>query len=206
MEIYSSQILAFSDLYGIELIEAGRRKRIGRYRMHADKARCLVAGLLLRFVLGDKVANICTNAYGKPYLPGETIEFNLSHSEDYVVIAVDDQPVGIDIEKVRKRPMAVAKRCCQEEELQWLSAQTDQSSAFYKLWTGKESIVKAVGCGLSLSPQSFSILPMEASSHRVADRDWYLHWYPFENYQLCTASVGNKPVKIRVLTKEELTM
>lgn len=52
-----------------------------------------------------------TEGNGKPVvrqLP--SFHFNLSHSGDWVVCAVDDAPVGIDIEEIKPIDLAIAKR------------------------------------------------------------------------------------------------
>ena len=63
----------------------------------ALKKRFGITGFPLEIGLGE---------YGKPYLaahPG--IEFNISHSGLYVVVAVSDVPVGIDVEEVQDRDL-----------------------------------------------------------------------------------------------------
>ncbi len=47
---------------------------------------------------------------GKPYILDYTnMHFNVSYSEEYVVCAVSDKPVGIDIQKISEYNPAVAK-------------------------------------------------------------------------------------------------
>lgn len=56
-----------------------------------------------------------TEGNGKPvvrHIP--SFHFNLSHSGDWVVCAIDDAPVGIDIEEIKPIDLAIAKRFFQQ--------------------------------------------------------------------------------------------
>ena len=75
---------------------------------------------------------------GKPYFPSlSNIHFSLSHAKAYVLCAVSDSPVGIDIECGREVSKKLIKRVCTEKELSEFS--------FFELWTLKESFVKLHG-------------------------------------------------------------
>lgn len=89
---------------------------------------------------------------GKPRIvnPPLPLDFNLSHSADWMVCAVSGGvPVGVDIEHVaRKRDvMRLARRFYAAEEVEALEAlgHREQRDAFFDLWTLKESAVKARG-------------------------------------------------------------
>lgn len=101
--------------------------------------------------------------HGKPYVKGLPVEFNISHSGDMVVCAVDDKSVGIDIEQIRPIDLTVAKRICTDEELLYLfgykpenqdftnTTDTEILIRFFELWTAKEACGKQCGYGLFLS-------------------------------------------------------
>lgn len=93
--------------------------------------------------------------HGKPFLACESIHFNLSHTANYLVIAVANFPhIGIDIEVSRSRNNldSLAARCFAPSELQAWRQLPDaaRQPAFYRLWTKKEAFVKAVGRGLAM--------------------------------------------------------
>jgi phosphopantetheine--protein transferase-like protein len=90
--------------------------------------------------------------HGKPYLtdPAHALDFNLSHSGDWLACAVTaGVPVGIDIEqcKPERNVMTLARRFFRAEEVAALEAckPGKQRDQFYDLWTLKESAVKARG-------------------------------------------------------------
>ena len=83
---------------------------------------------------------------GKPFFPGHpNIHFNLSHSGPYALCAVGECPVGVDIEVLRPRRATVPAGVFTEGEYRWYEEQGGGWSAFYTLWTRKESWVKYHG-------------------------------------------------------------
>lgn len=76
--------------------------------------------------------------------------FNLSHAGDYAVCAIGSSDLGIDIEPVAAYDRAVAGRCLSEKELYYIEQlpEPDRGHYFTRLWTLKESLLKASGTGL----------------------------------------------------------
>ena len=135
----------------------------------------------------------------KPFLPGADIFFNVSHSADKVVCAVDTAPLGVDLEKIR--PLTemngiVTRYFSVGEKLIMASCpERDRLSCFFALWTLKESFVKAVGKGLFIPLDSFSVRITGDGSAFLEDHPeeskWTLHSYSVGiHYRLalCVAS------------------
>ncbi len=101
------------------------------------------------------------NKYGKPYLKEyPKINFNISHLGDYVVCAIDDKPIGIDIEEVKQIEYKdIAEDFFTVSEFRYINKQGigTQLSKFYEIWTLKESYLKCCGQGLAIPLKSFSI-------------------------------------------------
>lgn len=204
MNVYISSISQLMDMPGMELLPGVRRERIQRYMRRSDKVRCLTAGLMLRAVLGaDRAQHIILSSLGKPYLP-DGPHFNLSHSGDQVVLAVDNHVIGVDAERIAPYPKAVARRVFTPREQAWLQ-NLNADEAFYRLWTGKESIMKALGLGFQLAPESFEVLPGQAGPVFVMDKPWFLCWRQLRGHMLCCASsVPCAKPKWTCLTREDL--
>lgn len=204
MNIFASNMTDFLDLPGTELLTSTRLMRMQRYIQREDKARCLAAGLMLRRVLGEEAAQrVAVAKLGKPYLP-DGPHFSLSHSGKMVVLLVDEHEAGVDVEQIVPYCKAVARRVFSPHEQAWLHMQTNEE-AFFRLWTGKESIMKALGLGFQFPPESFEILPEPCAPNHVLGRAWYLNWRKLDGHMLCcAASVPNVEMKIIHLSRKEL--
>jgi 4'-phosphopantetheinyl transferase len=167
-----------------------KRDRIEAFRYFEDRQRVLMGDILTRLSLSKVLSDCKSNLfhalhlgtgtpafpavvqpdsfifevgeYGKPFLLNEPgIHFNISHAGMYVVCAVSDTPVGIDVETTdHKGIMEVAKRYFAGDELHYVqSFQTAaaQQKAFATIWTMKESYIKRDGRGLSILT-SFNVL------------------------------------------------
>ena len=86
-----------------EILSENRYNKFCKYKIYEDKLRCLASGMLLNKFIGiDNIKNIRYNNNGKPYIENYNF-FNISHSGDYVCVALSDIEVGIDIEKIVNR-------------------------------------------------------------------------------------------------------
>lgn len=86
------------------------------------------------------------DAAGVP-LPGNGIYWSLSHKEDMVAAVVAPMPVGIDLEKMRPITPGLYKRLADASE--WALAPAKDEAIFFRYWTAKEAVLKAVGKGLT---------------------------------------------------------
>lgn len=144
-------------------VSPARREKTDRYRKLSDRLQSLGAELLLRY--GLKRAGLSpmpgifeTGRYGKPYLPGNELFFNLSHSADWVLCAVSESEIGCDIERIRDIPLRAARRFAEEEYGDIRnSGEEEKLVKFFRYWTLKESFLKATGRGMSLPLGSFRI-------------------------------------------------
>ena len=147
-----------------DCVSAERKNRISKFLRDEDKIRSLAAELLLRHMLstiyGINVAEIMFGAdkYGKPYLIGSELKFNITHSGDYVACAVGDADMGIDIEKISRMELPEVYSVFSGSEREMINAlpRDIQADMFYRLWTLKESYVKKTGDGLHCPFDSFS--------------------------------------------------
>lgn len=89
---------------------------------------------------------------GKPYLREYPFYFNLSHSGEYVVCAVSDREIGVDIQKCSgMNTIRIAKRFFSEEECRALEAcetEEKRQQSFFRLWVRKEAYGKLLGKGI----------------------------------------------------------
>lgn len=134
-----------------------RLARSRSFYHNADRLRCIGAGALIAHIMKIDESEIIEGAHGK-IDAAKGMHFNLSHSGDYVILARHEFEVGADIETIAESKDRLAARVFQPDEIEWM--QNDSRARFYALWTMKESVLKLTGSGFSVSPQSFSVLPI----------------------------------------------
>ena len=104
---------------------------------------------LLRAYLGREPV-IHREDRGRPFVPGKPLDFNISHSGDFVAGAFTRiGRVGLDIERMRpdRDLVGIAQRFFAPEEAQ--DIKRGPLEVFYRLWTAKEAALKMTGQGLS---------------------------------------------------------
>ena len=85
------------------------------------------------------------NEHGKPSLVHyPDIHFNISHCKKGLAVAVDNQPIGIDIESFRNPDPALVRKTMNDEE----AAQIHCAEDFIRFWTMKEAVLKLRGTGI----------------------------------------------------------
>lgn len=205
MKVYVVDINEFNDLEGFNLISQMRKERMIRYRSLNDRKRSLVAGLLLRYTLKEEHNNIKISRDGKPYLENSNVYFNFSHSKDYVCLNISSKSeLGIDIEKIKQYPDRVSERCFNKNEIKWMLKEDNVNHAFFKLWTGKESVMKLFGRGFKMNPKSIDLMPIKKVSRLVEDKEIFLKWIDYDGYLICSSSYVDTDIEFIRLNKLDL--
>ncbi len=176
-------------------------------RFHFDKdTLCYIIShsvlrLLLGFYLDEAPYSLAFSEgeFKKPKLQDNAgYTFNLSHSGDYVAYAFTCTPVevGVDIERHKSTTnfLELAERFFHPNELKWLISQAQEGEcerAFYRLWTGKEAFIKAIGMGMHFPLDDCEFGPSKEEDFtllRVKESlvpSWFYHAFPApEGYSL----------------------
>ena len=182
MKIYLADIAALQPRHR-EYISAQRLQKALRCRMPADRKRSIAGGVLLRYFLGDTV--ISGNGFGKP-VAQNGICFNLSHSGEWVLLAVDDNDVGCDIEQVRfVNGLRMGRIVFTDRELREIENARDKTGVFFDLWTKKEALLKCMGKGFHREAKSVEV----CSDHFLDGGEaYYLRTRRFADYTLSVCS------------------
>lgn len=148
-----------------QFVSEEKRKRTERFRFWEDTKRCVIGGIMVSYAIHNSFQTDPFDLefelleHGKPSVKGhKEWQFNLSHSDNWVVCAVGKYPIGIDIEKMDTRNLGIARHyytAYENERIQAFSDERDRMKEFYKLWTLKESYMKAIGLGLRKRMDSF---------------------------------------------------
>lgn len=200
----------------LEELNEQRRAKVLRCKNIMDKKRSYLAGRLLSYGTkqeGIEEASVCLAPYDwekvkkvQANTEGEKRFFgNISHSGEYVAVAISDEPVGVDIEQYRmrynktntKRHMELlAKRIMNEAEYEKYSNISqmkecsegaelceDAKDFFLQLWTRKEAYAKWNGKGIALDFSGIDVLCDNFYSRKIgleaSDYLW-LSVYPYD--------------------------
>ena len=177
-----------------------RREKTLRLQTEERRAQSAAVGLMLRHLFGH--AEFCYGINGKPYLRDQKDQyFSISHSGKYVVCAVADCEIGVDIEPILPIRPAVKQRCFTAEEQQWIG---EDATRFTRLWTMKEGYMKLTGTGLSV-PAKKIILSMPP--HDGYDSTNNCYWSLVDINHIPVSICSEKPGSaiLEELTLRELT-
>ncbi|MCZ4101612.1 4'-phosphopantetheinyl transferase superfamily protein [Streptomyces sp. So13.3] len=160
----------------LQLLDDQERIRMERLSKPADRDRFSTAHCLLRVlasgylrepadhVLIVRSCTQCGEPHGKPRVQarhGPDLEVSLSHTAGRVVVAVGDASTGVDIERVRplknlNRIAAATLSAMEHRQLDRVPA-AEQAEALLAHWTRKEAVLKALGCGLVVPPETLIV-------------------------------------------------
>ena len=139
-------IFAGDDMTAISLIELNKKEQ----HTHAHK---LLRECLKRFGVDySESTPIIKGKHGKPSLAEHPeIQYNLSHGDGIAACIVGEKECGIDCERVRTYHVNVVKKVFSEAEKALIEnmEESEKDLLFFRLWTLKESYIKALGTGLS---------------------------------------------------------
>ena len=188
-----------------------RRLRALNCRDDRTGAQLACAGWLLQRVLEEAGVPVKAQVFektpqGKPILRDiPQVHFSLSHGGDWVLCAVSDCPVGVDVELPRCT-MEVARRFFCPEEVSVLETLEEeaQKDALCRMWTAKEAFLKALGGGLVLGLDSFTVELTENHAilrQSVTDVPYCLYEYELGGHRVCLCSAGERP-ELRSVTAQ----
>ncbi len=165
--------------------------RFPHLRMSFVTARGVLRALLAEYL--ESSANKIQFEYterGKPFLKASDLEFNLSHSGEYMACAfARNWKVGIDIEQIHPMNdlLDIAERFFAKLEIAAIkqASPDEQLNLFFQTWTLKESLIKATGAGIEM---------LEAPP---PSGNWFLHTFsPAPGYTGALA-VEEPPARLR---------
>lgn len=153
------------------------KDRAFRFRRWQDRQAFILGRLLIWQGLqhykydDDCLSRLQANQYGKPYIDGP-IYFNLSHSGRYVVCVFSTAETGIDIEEMVPTDIHDFNSFFSEQEKKQIHSAPQPLKAFLRLWTIKESVIKAEGKGLSIPLQQLDT--SRQGSVQLEGENWHI--------------------------------
>ena len=146
----------------LPLVSEQRREQALRYKHLFGQFCCLKSWLMLEEGMKSfdfRLSTFDYEKYGKPYVVNGPY-FSISHCKEGIAVAIDDTPIGIDIEAIRHANSDLIERTMNEEEIKLIanSQKLIANRTFTRLWTQKEAILKAEGIGIQSFEQLQSII------------------------------------------------
>jgi 4'-phosphopantetheinyl transferase len=143
-----------------------------------DRQAYVAAHVLLRLLIAQRFdvapreINFKSTVLGKPILE-KGPHFSISHTRNAVAVAIcEDIPVGVDVEEVSERLYVndLAADIMSAGELEIWNALDEhrKRSWFFERWVHKESVLKALGDGLSYPLAKLELTECSSSEEVVA--------------------------------------
>lgn len=138
----------------LSLMEKERRDYINSCTNDKGRKASIFGEWIAKTLIAEKSGcdikdiHIYRDSKGKPYTDKENIYFSISHSGEYVCVAIDTSPIGIDIEIIREINLNITKKVCNHSDMLFLNS-GDKNLNFFKIWTAKEAYFKMTGTGIT---------------------------------------------------------
>jgi 4'-phosphopantetheinyl transferase len=127
-------------------VSAADQRLVRRAKVEALRRRAREAAVLSARYGGCRLGRLEKDEAGVP-LPSNGLHWSLSHKECMVAAVVSPHPVGIDLERLAPVYAPLYDRIASAAE--WALASQRSETLFFRYWTAKEAVLKAVGKGLT---------------------------------------------------------
>lgn len=162
-----------------------------KYKNENVKKEKIVSAILKNKYIGD----YHLNEYGKPISNNKY--FNISHSDGYIALAIDQVPVGIDIENIRNAEEDLRNYISNDEEKKYIH----DDESFFEVWTNKEALVKANGNGINQKINTIQSLPLNAI--RTYDNKTYFNkTIKYQNLVITVSRASSDDFNINIMKED----
>jgi 4'-phosphopantetheinyl transferase len=163
-------------------LDESERQRAERFRVATSRNQNVVGrGMARRLLSSDRfdprAIRFDVEPHGKPFV-SDPIDakrpFNIAHTDGLVLCGVGSgghQFVGVDVERLgRRTDPELAERYFSRPEVEYLSgfrSAEKRHDVFLRIWTLKESFIKAIGTGLQTPLADFAFEEIESDSPKI---------------------------------------
>lgn len=138
-------LLSFADDYIAKRMSNNIPEQKRNAMLIANVLRKYLVKKYFQIPLGEQ--KIEFNDFGKPYLSNGIVYFNVSYSNKYVVCAIGDTNVGIDIQKIEKFNKNNAEYIFEKDIVNLIESSENPDLEYTKQWAKLESFLKYKGTG-----------------------------------------------------------
>lgn len=180
--------------------------RAEHYSQEKDRNRFIISRGYLRILLG-KYLNLAPQSIRfdignnkKPNVKNTgniNLRYNVSHSGNYILIAVADTEVGVDVEHMAPHHYdEIMEIALNQAEMNYVKSSTNPIASFYTLWTRKEALLKATAKGID---DNLKNIPSLNGEHIIdvniigSLNSFFVKSFKIdENYTACISSIVKK--------------
>jgi len=168
-------------------ISDDQKEKAYRFKNEKDQMRSLLSSYLINQLSKEELKK---NEMGKPFYPNGPF-FNISHSGKYVIMAIANQEVGVDIEENIEKSMDMLLKIFNEAEAKMIKEHAD----FYYLWCAKESLIKCMGSSISKVKEVPS-LPLNGLK-TFKGIDYQCQTFIYDKHIISLTKTGKDPFEIK---------
>jgi 4'-phosphopantetheinyl transferase len=186
--------------YFTSLLNTAEIIRGDKYYQTKDKNRFIISRGALRHILGlyfqqsPATITFSLSINKKPFVENQSgLQFNISHSGDWIIIAIANTNIGADVEFINQNfsYIDVLEDNFNIDEIKQIRGNIPVET-FFKFWTRKECILKTTGKGLD---ENLKLIPAADGMHfadsLIIDSITNLFISTFKLTETYVASVGN---------------
>jgi len=168
-KINLSHLFENIDSSKIPYLSTEEQIKLSKFKFNKDRIRYGIGRFVLKLLLSKcidlrpDVINLSIGKYGKPFFEHyKDYKFNLSHSGDLLLVGLClKHELGVDVEVYNRNinHLEIAESVFSTREQYTLRTLAGEKrvEAFYNCWSLKESFIKALGLGLQIPLNQFSM-------------------------------------------------
>ena len=184
----------------LSVLSADEIARANRFFHMKDKNRHIISHGAMRNILGKylhqhpSLIEFKDGINKKPYITNKTgLHFNLSHSEDWILLAIANSEIGVDTELINNsfEYKDVMEVYFNTDEINFIN-EDKSAERFFLLWTRKEAQIKATGKGLD---ENIKLIPGLIGTHHINNeislyKDWIISSFNLNEQYIASVAVN----------------
>ena len=169
-------------------VSESQKEKALRFKHDKDQLRSLLSSYFKNQLSKEEIKH---NEMGKPYFENGPY-FNISHSGKYVVMAVSNKEIGVDIEENVPKDWSMLIKIFNEVEAKMIKEHQD----FYYLWCAKESLIKCRGSSIN-KIRDVPSLPFNGVKVYKGE-EYQCQTFIFDKHIVSVTRESNEPFELKI--------
>ena len=172
----------------LEMANDQQKEKALKFKNEVDQVRSLASSYLINSLSKEP---LLFNDMGKPFYENGPY-FNVSHSGRFIIMAVSNKEIGVDIEENTNKDMSALIRIFNEAEAKMIKEHAD----FYYLWCAKESLIKCIGSSIS-KVKEIPSLPFNGVK-TFKGKDYYSKTFVYDKHIVSITRESNEEFEVKM--------